>query len=101
MPTSLILAAALAAQSPADAAAAASYNGRWNVRITDASDTFASGGFQIDAKNTGLSAGLVTLLVLGWDARPRRRREDDLDAVPASQPQPEPVTGGRHRQGPA
>ncbi len=49
----------------------------------------------------GLSAGLVTLLVLGWDARPRRRREDDLDAVPASQPQPEPVTGGRHRQGPA
>jgi hypothetical protein len=59
MPTSLILAAALAAQAPAGAPTAASYNGRWNVRITDASDTFASGGFQIDAKNTGLSAGLV------------------------------------------
>ena len=44
---SLILAAALAVQTPAEAPAAAAYVGSWNVRITDASDTFASGGFQI------------------------------------------------------
>jgi hypothetical protein len=59
MPTSLILAAALAAQSPADAAAAASYNGRWNVRITDATDTFASGGFQIERRTPAHTAGIV------------------------------------------
>jgi hypothetical protein len=52
---SLVLAAALAAPSP-DASA---YAGRWNVRITDASDTFASGGFQIDDKQGALAAGLV------------------------------------------
>jgi hypothetical protein len=52
---SLVLAAALAAPTP-DASA---YAGRWNVRITDASDTFVSGGFQIDAKGGALSAGLV------------------------------------------
>ena len=52
---SLVLAAALAAPTP-DAGA---YAGRWNVRITDATDTFASGGFQIDVKNGALSAGLV------------------------------------------
>jgi len=59
MPTILILAAALAAQAPAAAPTAASYNGRWNVRITDATDTFVSGGFQITEKGGALSAGLV------------------------------------------
>jgi hypothetical protein len=56
---SLILAGALAAQEPPKMPAGDGYVGRWNVRITDAEDTFASGGFQI-AKNDGaLSAGVV------------------------------------------
>jgi hypothetical protein len=56
---SLILAGALAAQEPAKMSAGDGYVGRWNVRITDAHDTFASGGFQIKKKDGGLSAGVV------------------------------------------
>jgi Domain of Unknown Function (DUF1080) len=56
---SLVLGAAIAAQSPAAAPGASPYAGRWNVRITDASDTFVSGGFQIADKGGALSAGLV------------------------------------------
>ena len=37
---SLILAGALAAQAPAKTPAADDFVGRWNVRITDAADTF-------------------------------------------------------------
>src|SRR6185295_13681556 len=59
MPTSLILAALLAVQAPAGAAGASAYAGSWNLRITDATDTFASGGFQIADKGGALSAGLV------------------------------------------
>jgi hypothetical protein len=59
MTTSLILAAALAVQTPAEVAAASPYAGNWNLRITDASDTFVSGGFQIADKAGALSAGLV------------------------------------------
>ena len=59
MTTSLILAAALAVQTPAKAPAASPYAGNWNLRITDATDTFASGGFQIAEKGGALSAGLV------------------------------------------
>jgi hypothetical protein len=59
MTTSLILAAALAAQTPAAAPAASPYAGNWNLRITDATDTFVSGGFQIADKAGALSAGLV------------------------------------------
>ena len=59
MTTSLILAAALAVQTPAAAPAASPYAGNWNLRITDASDTFVSGGFQIADKGGALSAGLV------------------------------------------
>jgi signal peptidase len=33
----------------------------------------------------GLSAGVLTLLVLGWDARPRRRADDDVDVALASE----------------
>jgi hypothetical protein len=58
MPASLFLAAALA-QAPAAPASADAYVGRWNVKITDASDTFASGGFQITSKDGALAAGLV------------------------------------------
>jgi len=58
MTLSLVLAAALAAQSPAVPDAAA-YAGRWNVRITDASDTFASGGFEIRQEDGSLQAGIV------------------------------------------
>lgn len=42
----------------------------------------------------GLSAGLVTLLVLGWDARPRRSAEAEVvaeDAPAAPEPTLEPV----------
>jgi hypothetical protein len=59
MLTSLILAAAIAVQAPAAPPGAAAYVGRWNLRITDASDTFASGGFRVDSKDGVLSAGLV------------------------------------------
>lgn len=57
---SLILAAALAAQAtPAKAPTADDYVGRWNLKITDAPDTFASGGFQIEKKEGALAGGLV------------------------------------------
>ena len=56
---SLILAGALAAQEPAKMPAGDGYVGRWNVRITDAADTFASGGFLIARKDGLLSAGVV------------------------------------------
>jgi hypothetical protein len=56
----LILAAALAAQAtPAKTPAADDYVGRWNLKITDAADTFASGGFQIEKKDGALAGGLV------------------------------------------
>jgi len=54
-----MLAVALAAQATAAAAGADAYVGRWNLRITDATDTFVSGGFQIDKKDGALAAGLV------------------------------------------
>jgi len=56
---SLILAGALAAQAPAKTPAADDYAGRWNVKITDAEDTFAGGGFQITKKGGVLSGGVV------------------------------------------
>jgi hypothetical protein len=56
---SLVLAGALAAQAPAQTPAAKDYVGSWNVRITDAPDTFASGGFQITQKGEALAAGVV------------------------------------------
>jgi hypothetical protein len=59
MHSSLILAVALALQSPATPAGADAYAGRWNLRITDASDTFVGGGFQITNKDGVLAAGLV------------------------------------------
>ena len=57
--SSLILTTALVAQAPAAAPSADAYVGRWNVRITDAEDTFASGGFQIDKKDGGLAGAIV------------------------------------------
>ena len=59
MPLSLIFAAAIAGQAATAAPNADAYVGRWNVRITDASDTFVSGGFQITNKDGVLGAGLV------------------------------------------
>jgi len=56
---SLILAAALASQAPAKAPTADDYVGRWNVKITDAEDTFVSGGFEIAKKDGALSGGVV------------------------------------------
>ncbi len=59
MSLSILLAMALAAQAPANPAAADDYVGRWNVIITDATDTFVSGGIRIDKTAAGLSGGLV------------------------------------------
>jgi hypothetical protein len=56
---SLILAGALAAQAPAKTPTADDYVGRWNVKITDAVDTFVSGGLQILKKGSALEAGVV------------------------------------------
>jgi len=55
----LILAGALAAQEPPKLPSADGFVGRWNVKITDATDTFASGGFQVNKKDGALSAGVV------------------------------------------
>jgi hypothetical protein len=54
---SLVLAAAVAAapESPAGDA----YLGRWNVRLTDADNTFASGGFKIEKKGADLAGQIV------------------------------------------
>jgi hypothetical protein len=56
---SLILAGALAAQAPAKTLNADGYAGRWNLKITDAEDTFVSGGFDITSKGGVLSGGVV------------------------------------------
>ena len=56
---SLILAGALAAQAPSTTPAAKDFVGSWNVRITDAPDTFVSGGFQITQKGEALAAGVI------------------------------------------
>ena len=56
---SIFLAMAFAAQTPAKPVTADSYVGRWNVIITDATDTFVSGGIRIDKTDAGLSGGLV------------------------------------------
>ena len=54
---SLILAGALAAQAPAKTPTADDYAGRWNLKITDADDTFVSGGFQITTRAASSPAG--------------------------------------------
>ena len=56
---SIVLAIAIAIQAPARPATADDYVGRWNVIITDATDTFVSGGIRIDKTGAGLSGGLV------------------------------------------
>ena len=55
---SLVLAATLAAETPANLAADA-FLGRWNVRLTDAEDSFAGGGFKVERKGPGLAASIV------------------------------------------
>lgn len=55
----LMLAVAIAAQTPAKPVTADDYVGRWNVRITDASDTFVGGGIRIDKSGEALSCALV------------------------------------------
>ncbi len=56
----LFLATAVLAAAPAMAVDANDYLGRWNVRITDADDTFTGGWFKVEKKDAGL-AGTV-----GW-----------------------------------
>jgi Domain of Unknown Function (DUF1080) len=55
---SLVLAASLAADTPAKPGADA-FLGRWNVRLTDADDTFAGGGFKVERKGAGLVGSIV------------------------------------------
>jgi hypothetical protein len=55
----LILALTLGAQAPAKPVTADDYVGRWNVKITDTGDTFASGAIRIDRTGNALTAGLV------------------------------------------
>lgn len=55
----LVLAAALPAQEPQKLPEGDGFVGRWNVKITDATDTFASGGFQVTRKDGTLAAGVV------------------------------------------
>jgi hypothetical protein len=55
----VLLPASLAAQGPAKAPAADDYLGRWNVRITDADNTFVGGGFKVEKKDAGLAASIV------------------------------------------
>jgi hypothetical protein len=55
---SLVLAASLAADTPSKPAADA-FLGRWNVRLTDADNTFAGGGFKVERKEAGLAATIV------------------------------------------
>ena len=93
---SLILAGALAAQEPPKMPAGDGYVGRWNVKITDAVDTFASGGFQVAKKDGALSAGIVWrwgsylpaktvevkdgTLVMVWDEDPPKGKIDTFEA---------------------
>lgn len=55
----LMLAVVLGAQAQVKPAAAGDYVGRWNVRITDAADTFVSAAIRIDKNGDALSGGLV------------------------------------------
>ncbi len=55
---SLAVLAAVAADSPAKPAADA-FLGRWNVRLTDAENTFTGGGFKVERKDAGLVASIV------------------------------------------
>jgi hypothetical protein len=56
---SILLAMTIAAPAQARPVTAADYVGRWNVIITDATDTFVSGGIRVDKTDAGLSGGLV------------------------------------------
>jgi 3-keto-disaccharide hydrolase len=55
---SLVLAASFAVDPPAKSPADP-FLGRWNVRLTDADNTFAAGGFKIERKDGGLAASIV------------------------------------------
>jgi hypothetical protein len=55
-----VLAVAMTAQTPAPAPAASDgFVGRWNVKITDATDTFAGAGIRIDRTGDTWSGALV------------------------------------------
>jgi hypothetical protein len=58
-PLPLLLAVALAAPASASATTPSDFVGRWDVRITDATDTFASGGIRIDQNGDDLTAHVV------------------------------------------
>jgi 3-keto-disaccharide hydrolase len=56
---SLVFAVALPTTQPAVKGDAPSYVGRWNVRITDAPNTFVGGGFDVRQTREGLAASIV------------------------------------------
>src|SRR5262245_29464141 len=61
LPPLLLLASSLVvpAQTSAKTPGADDYLGRWNVRLTDAEDTFAGGGFKVEKKPSGLAGSVV------------------------------------------
>jgi hypothetical protein len=54
----LFLATAVSSAAPAMAVAADDFLGRWNVRITDADDTFTGGWFKVEKKGAGLAVAI-------------------------------------------
>ena len=55
----IVAAAMFFAESPAKVPTADDYAGRWNVRITDADNTFTAGGLKIEKKAGGLAGTVV------------------------------------------
>lgn len=56
---SLVVAATLTADAAAKVPTVDDYAGRWNLKITDADNTFTGGGFKLDKKDGGLAASVV------------------------------------------
>lgn len=56
---SLLLAASVVGETPGKAVAPDDFVGRWNVRITDADDTFIGGWIKVEKKDGGLAGSVV------------------------------------------
>jgi hypothetical protein len=55
----VLLTAGLSADEPATPVTPDAYVGRWNIRLTDADDTFAGGWFKVEKKDGGLAGAVV------------------------------------------
>jgi hypothetical protein len=86
---SAILVVAMTLAAPAQAAVAPSaeaYVGRWNVRITDATDTFESSGFDIARKDGALQVSLVWRWGSFLEAKSAEVRDGVLHVVREDKP---------------